>query len=329
MIGLPRRFVRCSAGIVLITLGACCYAGVGENGGASTGATGVGTAGTGASGTAGSTGATQGGASTGTTTGTICPGYGPASCLTDSDCACGQACVLDPALYFGPICEPRCTSDADCPNAVTACALEPRLFDGGSVDTCAVRGCRPDAGPGAPCAIGASGDPAQPYGTCVPLEYRIDNLETGALICVPNGSAATCVEGTTSDDPFFGLTNDGGGAIPAVQPDDPSEFCGAGEACYADLGAPGQPGECAELCTAPGDAGSGVCVAPNVCVLQFVSLSPRLYASFGFCLPCVSSGSDGGAAGLCLADSDYCDGSCGARIYGGGAALYGLCQPAN
>jgi len=323
---------RALATALLLWSSGCCYSEVGETQGGGMGSAGSATAGTLGGQTMGpgtsATGATGGSTGNGSTTGGDCP-TAYAACFSQAACGCGELCVQNLASfhpYSEFFCAPTCEGDLDCPNVLTEC-MGGLLTDGGTAPgVCVVVPCAtPEALPGSRCAARGSRD-----GTCVPMfasQLPASPSVLATLACVPNGTATACVEGTNSDDPFYGLTSAPAELLPELQPFDAASFCGPGEACYAPLGVAGAPGLCAQLCPVPADAGPDVCAPPNVCVQQ---AGPYTEVSFGFCLPCVPSNSDGGDPGLCIADSDCCEGSCGPRIYGTGQiALYGLCQPAD
>ena len=72
-----------------------------------------------------------------------------------------------------------------------------------------------------------------------------------------------------------------------------------------------------QLCPLPVDAGGPACPTGTVCMAR------ELFGqAWGFCLPCASSGSDGGPPGLCMLDGDCCEGNCAT-----GFAGVGYCQP--
>lgn len=231
-------------------------------------------------------------------------------CTWDSDCACGQWCVDDPfvAFHSQKICETTCTSNSDCPNAASVCTSLATPADSMDVGkTCTVNVCQ-EAGTvaGSPCVPGAGG-----AGTCIPLD-----LNFGTFICMPNGTATSCVEATTNDDPFlYGNAMGGTGYIAEPQPNNAALFCAAGAGCYAPQGVGGESGSCEPLCSYDGGPG---CTAPAVCARQ----DPH-DSSWGFCLPCGASDSDGGSPSLCIVDGDCCEHHCG-----GGAGDIGLCLPA-
>ncbi len=283
----------------------------------------------GASGTNGSTiSATAGNGSTsgGSTGGMWDAGYcaltefstrsgspGGAACGSNSDCNCDQWCVSDPTLP-GPatrLCETPCNSDADCPNAASICtsAATPLANVGKTCtmnlcNTCITELCPPGAvAPGAECDIGAMGSGG---GTCMPTSP----LGTRG-ICMPNGTATACTLGATNDDPFLS-------SVVSPQPKSSTLFCGAGQGCYNPGGLVGEPGTCLPLCQIAPDGGPNPCAAPTFCAMQdpYVPI-------WGFCLPCQPSSSDGGQAGICLSNSDCCEGNCRR----GSVNLGGLCFP--
>lgn len=261
---------------------------------------------------AGSTTGGSSGATTGTTGGAggdggSCAATELFACKADSDCSCGQWCVFDTndPGNNGVVCETPCVTDADCPNAVTTCTqVADSPHDAGK--TCSVNACSDLDGP---CDIGL---PGAGGGTCVQLDFgSTASVQLG--LCVPNGTATTCVQGTTNDDPLVvaptipvavheaSSTN----FVVTPQPKDPALFCGEGEGCYAPLAVAlnvdDLTGTCEPLC-APG---STPCAAPAVCALQ-----DPYNESWGFCLPCGNSGSDGGGAAECLSGGDCCEGNC-------------------
>ncbi len=332
----------------------------GSNSSFSTGATGSGTttgvvgsstattssANTSAASGSGTSGATSGTTSGGTSSGGTDAGFCAQTeyrtgwtrgCNSDADCNCGQWCVADPLfwgdLLYGPlnVCETRCSADSDCPNAVSICtSLAVPLNPSDVGKTCTVNLCNlynlyagsdagpaaaTDAGPGATCDVDATGTGG---GTCVPLsEIWFDGQD--ALICVPDGTGTTCLEGSTSSDPFYAAASGGTGdylLIPSPQARDAGGFCGAGEGCLSPYGAVGVTGSCRPLC--PRSDGGGVsCAGPMVCVAQ----DPK-DTTWGFCLPCVPSGSDGGQAGQCITNQDCCEGVCAI-----GLGQIGTCRP--
>jgi hypothetical protein len=272
---------------------------MGSTGKGATSGTGSGATGLGSTGAAGS-------ASSGTSTGVPSPDCrGDGGCsrtefLSVSECSpatcnCDQEAVVDPALMEA-VCETPCSSDADCPNAVTTCR-------GGR---CAINACQPGDRPGDSCAAsGVDGG----RGSCIPIS---DYFRPDLLVCVPNGSATSCIAQANNDTPVVNP----GPIVRTPQPRDASAFCGAGRACYSPGSFGDQPGTCEPLCVVALDAGRP-CSAGTQCEPQ----DPR-DMSWGFCLPCGSSGSDGGGEAFCLLDVDCCERNCSI-----GAGGLGLCLP--
>ena len=261
-------------------------------------ACGSGNAGTsGASSSAGSSGTSSTGAGGSNSTGT--GGFGSTTAATGAGTSTSSGSPGSTTGY--PACSPPtlsascppCATTADCPDAVSICT--------GPMDqkTCTVNTC-PTAG--AVCDIDLAGSGG---GTCVPMDavpsmYVSFHGEPDYLLCVPSGTASSCQQGANNDDPYVA-------EVVNPQPRDSTSFCPQGDGCFAPLtavsGNDNQPGQCTPLCI-PDAAGSG-CVGQLRCEQQDARDS-----SWGFCLPCLSSGSDGGAAGTCIADSDCCEGNC-------------------
>jgi hypothetical protein len=269
-------------------------------------------------GTAGATTAGSGSASGGAVDSGCFPADGYRRCGSDRDCSCGQWCVYDPFLIgsSGGVCESPCRTSSDCLNAAALCtdvAMHSEPSDVGK--TCTINGCS-DGGPGTSCdaIAGVAGS-----GTCVP--YGAAGLDFGAQLelCVPNGTATTCLEGATNDDPFFrryAVIWDAG-YLAEPQTRTTASFCGPGRACDAEMGVAGEEGTCEYLCLWS-DAGDP-CTAPRICVTQ-----DPYEAWWGFCLPCGSSGSDGGPAATCIFPSDCCEQNCAF-----GQGTLGRCVPAS
>jgi hypothetical protein len=186
-------------------------------------------------------------------------------------------------------------------------------------NTCAINNCV-GLPPGSACDVSA---PGAGDGTCIPF----DGWSLIFALCVLDGTATTCVEATSNDDPLIAQPNgmNGGQIIISPQPkSDVSLFCGAGRACYVPLapafGLDDGGGTCQPLCPSPGDGGArSSCSSQDVCVVQ--DADDR---SWGFCLPCLSSGSDGGVSAECVVDTDCCESNC--DVHPGNS--YGSCQPA-
>ena len=225
-------------------------------------------------------------------------------CVGDGACGPGMWCVEDRAAPGdGDIydtCEPTCASDADCPNPATICSAHAIPLTSTDVGTtCSINWCTaPGEVAGSACDVGPAGAGG---GTCVPF------FVAEAMVCVRTGSATTCSDDGGDDGPFLQI---------GTLVNDPALLCPAGEGCDPPEGQTAG-GACVQLCPLPIDAGRSPCLAGTVCVKQDV-FDP----TWGFCLPCVSSGSDGGAAGLCLEDADCCEGECAI-----GFAGLGYCQP--
>jgi hypothetical protein len=236
-------------------------------------------------------------------------------CSSDVDCRCGQWCVADSnefLVFAGSVttCETPCTSNEDCTNAASVCGTSYPIDGSKKGKTCIVNLCGSAASPGAPC------DPGTPLtvgGTCVPVD------RSGRLVCLPNGTATYCLEGDNNDDPFYyeNGTSTLTSWVAEPQPDDAGLFCPAGKGCYAPSGATGAWGECTELCS--GAMNRPMSCAPSICRLQ-----DPVDQSWGYCLPCGNSGSDGGSAATCIADADCCEHYCGPGVEG-----IGYCLPNN
>ena len=284
---------------------------------------------TGAMATSAATGTSTGSAAGGTTgaTGSIDSGCVPNAdsfqpCFDDAVCGCGQWCVYDSFLGWGPgVCERVCTTNADCPNEASLCSSLTIPVNAANVgSTCAVNGCADGGGPGDACDADGSGE----VGTCVPFAQLEQSF--AREVCLPNGTATACTEGSNNDDPFSdvadaaqanGLAEDAG-LLFEPQPRVPADFCGAGRACYAPLGVPGEQGTCEKLCAWPEDGGGSSCETPAVCVTQ-----AEFELWWGFCLPCGASSSDGGPAANCNVPSDCCESNCAFSA----AGALGLCVP--
>ena len=310
------------------TTTATATSGSGTSVGASTGQASTSVGASSVSTTGNTTGTGIGSATTGTSTGssfgTTTGGFGPdagcalteyntdTGCFEGSPCNCDQWCVTgDPYMSLfqpGGVCETPCNSDADCPNAASTCTdLATPLNPSNVGKTCTINLCAMNAVPGSTCAAGNDAP-----GTCIP----VDDLSFGR-ICMPDGPATACTEGVTNDDPFFAFQM-GDVQIASPQPNDAGLFCASGQGCYAFFGVASTPGTCQQLCPAPADGGIEACGAPSVCVLQ----DPH-DKSWGYCLPCGASTSDGGTAATCVASSDCCEKNCGI-----GAGDFGSCLPA-
>ena len=246
----------------------------------------------------------MGGGSTGVSSTSGTSGVAVCEAVTfDQQCSSDVSCGACSWWCTSAGCEAPCSLEVACPNAVTICGAGAAAL--ASLDkgpTCGLNIC--DGGVGQPCDTVGLG---QGSGTCVP-QSSPSAAEAAVLYCVPNGTAAHCLQGANNDDPFFWRSSykmDRSFIDP--QPRDPSQFCGTGEACYVPWAASSLVddggGFCVGLC-AP-DGGGQACPATQVCQAQ----APN-DQTWGFCLPCLSSGSDGGAASSCLADSDCCEQNC-------------------
>ena len=212
----------------------------------SSGSLGSGAASTGGA-SAGSSGAADSGAYGGCEEGQACDGNG--LCIFENDRG-GES------FY----CEPQCTTDGDCTDPATTC----HVVDAGP-ETCGINLCPMDATAGEGCDAGSE---APLGGTCIPETF----------LCVRNGTAASCGDGGTNDNPWVYQVTD--------QTSDPSQLCPAGDACYNPYRA-ANGGTCQKLCPFPLDGGAASCEASDFCIVQ-----DARDQTWGFCLPCVSSGSD-------------------------------------
>ena len=274
-----------------------------------------------------SSGTGTGAAGGGTTSGEICTAQELRLICEAMEfpCSCGQWCAASAFIQqtegYGDVCETPCTSTQDCANAASICSTTDTPINPAEVGpTCTPNVCPSDAGAGAACDVDVAGAGG---GTCVP--QSVIPLYFGSppvRLCIPNGTAATCVQGTTNDDSFYQTFSEGHFIIAGPQPRDPSTFCGSGQGCYVPLAAALPPddggGNCVQLCAGMDGGSSPPCGQGTLCQLQAPG-DP----SWGFCLPCVSSGSDGGEAGSCLSNADCCESSC--AILPGNT--YGSCAP--
>ncbi len=282
--------------------------------GSSSGTSGTGSTSGGTATSSAATGATSGGTTGGSTGGMWDAGFCALTefhgCTTEADCHCNQWCVYDHVSPLGgsdQVCETPCNTDGDCPNAASACTglaipsthgLHGNTCTANVCATCTQTGCTRASEPGSTCDIGAAGAGG---GTCMPINAF------GFGICMPNGSATTCTLDQTNDNPFE-IT------VISPQPKDAALFCGAGAACYNAGGIVRAPGTCAQLCALPTTDGGLGCPPSTSCLMQEPGLP-----YWGFCLPCQSSGSDGGQQGLCYVNSDCCEANClGSSVNAGG-----------
>jgi hypothetical protein len=203
-------------------------------------------------------------------------------CFGDPACACPQSCVEDPGAG-AKICETPCTTNADCPSAVTVCR-------GGS---CAVNYCAHTAAGeavpgifGGPCGVAT---PDGGDGTCIPTFLPVTTGQSSALFgyCILNGTAATTCNPDTPDDPNGPPQVAGGSATPAYPP---TSYCGAGQACYTTAAA---TGSCEDFCVPQTSCREGTCVTQD-------PTNP----TWGLCGACVTAGQP------CVYNEDCCNQQC-------------------
>ena len=151
-------------------------------------------------------------------------------CSTDGDCLCGQWCVNDPNdIPLSRICETPCTSNSECSNAASHCTNEAVPVNPAHAgNTCTVNNCH-GLHPGGACDVTAAG---AMDGTCVPFDGW---TVMGFAVCILNGTATTCTEGTTNDDPLLAQPNGSSNGEIIISPQSKADgdvLCGAGQGCY-------------------------------------------------------------------------------------------------
>ena len=241
-------------------------------------------------------------------------------CSTDGDCLCGQWCVNDPNdIPLSRICETPCTSNSECSNAASHCTNEAVPVNPAHAgNTCTVNNCH-GLHPGGACDVTAAG---AMDGTCVPFDGW---TVMGFAVCILNGTATTCTEGTTNDDPLLAQPNGSSNGEIIISPQSKADgdvLCGAGQGCYVAnapaLGTDDSVGSCTTLCPAPGDGGARSSCTTGVCVTQ-----DYYDQSWGYCVACLPSASDGGPASECVVNTDCCESNCSVQP----GNHYGSCQP--
>jgi len=214
--------------------------------------------------------------------------FGTPSNTPFDGCSCGQVCTydpffqkLDPIFQGNPVCEIPCSSDADCIAT--------------SVGTGKCTALQGTATPGSVCMLsvcsGASAGEScgSPAGTCIPQPGTASEGSTDALVCTESCNSSTCA---TVCNPTL---NANAGFL-----------CGIGQQCVPlDDGG----GICIELCKTSNGSNPccPTCYNPTYCIAQ-----DPVDTSWGLCLPCGSSGDDGGSPSACLLDADCCEGHCAA-----------------